>query len=92
MVTGYWSLVGCYWLKVIGYWLGLLVIGWRLLVGVYWLEVIGYWSEGIGYWLLETFIFNLNKIDAPSSFIQSYLMLNHIRWFLDCWIDKFITN
>ena len=34
----------------------------------------------VGYWFLETFICNLNKIEAPSIFTWSVFMLIYVCW------------
>ena len=38
-------------------------------VGCWMLEAGGGRSEVAGYWLFDTCVFNLNKFEAPSSFI-----------------------
>ena len=67
--------------------------GWRLEVEGWRLEVRGRMLlVVVGCKLFETFIFNLDKIEALLSFIRSFFMLNNMRWLLGCWMYKITTN
>jgi len=54
-------------------------------------EVRGWVLEDVNCWFFEIFVFNLDKIEASSSFISNYLMLIYVHWLLGCRINEVTT-